>query len=327
VSAILGGIMTFAYFSQSEDSGNVALYVVFLAFILSSAALCAAIVTPAALARDLDARAAEGDANRDVENEGMGPRDALLENPGPAGTAAPAPAPASESAGDSLQGGDEEFSSDSWSSELRSTWSLMKTTRMQLLALLFFQNGFCQPYQLTGFGDRFFDKRTLGLELCVFYGAEIFSAWIVGRLLDRQSRKAGPRTSLQLMLFFVVITMAANAVALVWESRGGPADEASITDVDVIAPTVLFFVWGFSDALLQTYVYWLLGHLFDTAKAQTRAVGTFKLLQSLGYTIGFIIVPGSRCAYEIQIALSSAALILGAAFATHKLAVPTVSPP
>ena len=44
---------------------------------------------------------------------------------------------------------------------------------MALLSPFIFYQGFCQPYQLNTFGDRYFDKRTLALELIAFYASEV----------------------------------------------------------------------------------------------------------------------------------------------------------
>eukprot|EP00966_Prymnesium_polylepis_P230024 5322657-Prymnesium_polylepis.1 len=64
------------------------------------------------------------------------------------------------------------------------TLSFFATRRMLLLSPLFFYTGFNQPYQLDTFGDRSFTSRALGIELALFYGAEILGGLMAGRMLD-----------------------------------------------------------------------------------------------------------------------------------------------
>ncbi|KAK3256791.1 hypothetical protein CYMTET_34095 [Cymbomonas tetramitiformis] len=61
--------------------------------------------------------------------------------------------------------------------------------------------GFNQPYQLNTFGDRFFDNRSLGLELSLFYGMEIVGGFYAGRMLDLGKARGESRTAAVRHLF------------------------------------------------------------------------------------------------------------------------------
>ena len=68
--------------------------------------------------------------------------------------------------------------------QARATLTFFRTRRMRCLAPLFLYTGFNQPYQLNGFGDRAFTNRALGVELALFYGAEILGGFLCGCMLD-----------------------------------------------------------------------------------------------------------------------------------------------
>ena len=58
------------------------------------------------------------------------------------------------------------------------------TKRMWVLSIFFFYSGYNQPYQQATYGNRFFTKRTIGIELIVFHLFEIIGAIYGGRILD-----------------------------------------------------------------------------------------------------------------------------------------------
>ena len=43
-------------------------------------------------------------------------------------------------------------------------------------------------------------------------------------------------------------------------------------------PSIAFALWGFSDAMINTFLYWLIGHTCPDGNEKTRALGVFKLL-------------------------------------------------
>lgn len=64
---------------------------------------------------------------------------------------------------------------------MKATFALFGTRRMMLLSLIFFYTGYNQPYQLNTFGNRYFEKQTIGLEMIIFYFSEIIGGLYVGR--------------------------------------------------------------------------------------------------------------------------------------------------
>ncbi|KAH8045655.1 G-protein coupled peptide receptor [Aureococcus anophagefferens] len=99
---------------------------------------------------------------------------------------------------------------------------LFGTKRALCLALLFWYTGYNQPYQLNGFGDRFFRKRVVGLQLASFYFMEVVGGFVAGRALDDKSR-SHRRSAVVVLCQFVAVTAVGFGVAGYLEDRGpGP---------------------------------------------------------------------------------------------------------
>jgi len=69
--------------------------------------------------------------------------------------------------------------------------------------------------------------------------------------------------------------------------------------------------WGLSDAMAQTYAYWLIGNLYDDGQEKARAVGFYKMTQSLGWAVGFALVPVGRATPMAQLIMTAASFIVG----------------
>ena len=174
-------------------------------------------------------------------------------------------------------------------------------------------------YQLDGFGDRFFRERVVGLELAVFYGAEMLGGFVAGRALDAK----GPirNRALKVLAQFAVVTVLGNLIAGRLEYAAGAAPQpAGFQGVEWLAPTAAFAFWGFSDSQVQTYVYWLIGALYPRdAEARCRLVGFYKLVQSIGWCVGFALLPRARCAFFTQLVLTAASFVVGTTLALRVL--------
>ena len=183
------------------------------------------------------------------------------------------------------------------------------TPRMAMLAPLFWYTGFNQPYQLNTYGNRFFDSRALGIELAAFYAAEIAGGWVAGLMLDNNpSPVSAARRTLAL---FALATALGNALAGWGEVtaalvaiNGSSVAQLPLDDVAIVPPTFAFLLWGFSDSQVQAYSYWLIRQLYEGGAEQARAVGFYKMVQSLGWTIGFQLMPAKTLAPIVQLFLT-----------------------
>ena len=78
-------------------------------------------------------------------------------------------------------------------------------------------------------------------------------------------------------------------------------------------------LWGLSDSQVQAYAYWLMRQLFADGPEQSRAVGFYKMVQSLGWCAGFALVPSKRMPPIVQMALTFASALIGIALAFLRL--------
>ena len=69
--------------------------------------------------------------------------------------------------------------------------------------------------------------------------------------------------------------------------------------------------WGFSDAFIQGFSYWLMGVGYKEGTEKARAVGYFKLVQSFGWCAGFAISPVDRVGPIVQLFLTVGCCIGG----------------
>lgn len=218
------------------------------------------------------------------------------------------------------------------------TLRLFATRRAALLGPLFFYSGYCQPYQLNGFGDRFFKSPVVGIELALFYAASIAGGFRAGAVLDSEkaccrkkplSRRAKAKRALTV---FFVLTAAPYALAfhLELDFREDRQNPVGFGDAPIawLSPTIVFMLWGFSDSYIQAYAYWLIDQLYDDGGSErSRAIAYYKFVQSAGYCVGFALLPANRCPFQLQLILNVACAALGTFLAFFALPPQSPSPP
>jgi MFS family permease len=156
----------------------------------------------------------------------------------------------------------------------------------------------------------------------------------------------------QSLLLFIVVNAFGNMLAFIEEidasnSAHTDANTAqSVIDVAdpflrILSPSFAFACWGWADAQIQVcdhcymssslplllltlltchrrcrqcYCYWWMGQLFSSADF-SRAVAFYKCLQSLGYTLGFCLIPINRLSAVHQLVVSSMIFLFGTALA------------
>ena len=231
--------------------------------------------------------------------------------------------------------------------EAKETLKLFFTKSMATLFLLFFYTGFNQPYQQATFGNRFFSKRSIGIELIVFHIMEIIGGLYCGRALDNYKSKNNDKhhtilvptsesyadaklsnpdrrhSAMRSLILFLIVNTTGNVIAFLEEIQNGknikPVDVLSDNFFQSVWPTLAFACWGFADAQIQVYCYWFIGSIFETADEHSRAVGYYKCVQSLGYSIGFYLIPPSRLSPILQLVVSSSIFYIGTCLAFMQL--------
>jgi hypothetical protein len=149
---------------------------------------------------------------------------------------------------------------------------------------------------------------------------EILGAIVVGRFLDDDKRYGSyPNQKARAKLClgsFLVINSIGNILAAVQEYNATARD---ISSVAVVPPSFAFAFWGFADAQIQVYSYWLVGGFYESGHDHARAVGFYKLLQSFGTSVGYFLIPVSRLAEMSQLLVSSLVFVVGTALAFTQL--------
>ena len=119
-----------------------------------------------------------------------------------------------------------------------------------------------------------------------------------------------------------VINATGNLTAIYEEVKGDSLE----LGIDIASsfeafwrPSLAQILWGFADAALSVYCYWILGKLFAPDEKPS-AVAFFKCVQSLGYTLGFYLIPtATRLSAMHQLLLSSAIFVGGTLLAIFQL--------
>lgn len=87
------------------------------------------------------------------------------------------------------------------------------------------------------------------------------------------------------LLAFLTINSIGNILAYAQEcsakQNNGPKAH-DIADPGALPPSLAFACWGFADAQIQVYCYWLIGSFYSSGSDHSRAVGWYKCIQSLG---------------------------------------------
>jgi hypothetical protein len=158
---------------------------------------------------------------------------------------------------------------------------------------------------------------------------EILGAIVIGRFLDddksgesySHGKSLSKKTRAKLCLgSFIVINSIGNILAAIQEynaKRALTPIAHDILSLSVIPPSMAFACWGFADAQIQVYCYWLLGGFYNSGHDHARAVGLYKLAQSLGTSIGFFLIPVSRLGEMPQLLCSSLVFVVGTGLSFH----------
>jgi MFS family permease len=300
MSAIIGGIISFWYFQKNQgNSDYTVLYIVFLGFIIAGA-FCTRFLLPPSLLRR------ETSPEPFVEVPDASSRQHLL----------------IDQPSYSSITNDEPAKSESWTKEGLETLALFRTRRMLIVSVLFFYTGFKQPYQIVTFGNRYFNDATLSLEVMMFYFVNMLGGIWIGRVVDGSCWFCGSHlvkqhrvVAIRCLWVSVIFTTIGNACAVAqeWKCRNAVHDELCVVALDYMAlvPSIAYACWGFTDATVQTYCYWLLGLYYESQEEQSRAIGFYICVQSFGWALGFWFIPASRMKPITQLAWTVVTYFVG----------------
>ena len=172
--------------------------------------------------------------------------------------------------------------------EARATLALFKHREMLLLTPLFAYTGWFYPYQFGVFNAGLFNARTQGLCNTFYWGAQMLGAHWIGKHLDSVPEGGGRATratrALYWLSFATVSTWLVAAYInsyfdLTVSTRLGMDFESDFEDF--LGPAALYISWGFLDAFIQCYTYWLFGQLTSSVSMTARMSGYMKFVGAL----------------------------------------------
>lgn len=314
-SSLVGGSISFIYYNKKPE-GSTSLYIIFLGFIFIGAIFTQFLLPPAML--QIHDRVNE---EKDLEMKSE-------QTPLKVDSTAQYDRGDSQSEkNESRATMNEDLSTKSWFEEAKGTIQIFFTQEMTYLSPLFMYTGFNQPYQQATFGNRFFTKRSIGAELIIFHLMEIIGAIVVGQFLDNEKFDSSRKRAIICLGLFVLVNGTGNAIAFFQEfsARHSVTLIANdISEIRAIIPSTAFALWGFADAQIQVYCYWLIGSFYKSGHDHSRAVGWYKCVQSLGTAIGFFLIPSQRLNEVAQLSVSSLLFLVGTALSFTQLPSKTV---
>ncbi|KAI9025972.1 major facilitator superfamily domain-containing protein [Phycomyces nitens] len=174
-----------------------------------------------------------------------------------------------------------------WTKEVKGALMIWKEWRMMALIPAFLASNWFYAYQFR-INAIYFDPSTRALNDLMYWAFQIVGSILLGFLLDYQGMSRRGRGLVGLAIIFAI-------VMAVW--AGGFAFQLTFSNdfntpihwdhPNFGGPFVLFLLYGLSDSLYQSYMYWLMGAMSNDPNLLARYAGFYKAVQSAGAAIAF----------------------------------------
>jgi hypothetical protein len=174
-----------------------------------------------------------------------------------------------------------------WKEEVKGVLRVVSEWRILALIPAFLASNWFYAYQF-GLNAIYFDIQTRALNGVVYWASQILASIMLGFLLDY---KGLPRRTRGLIGLAVTacVTMGVWAGGLAFQLTFDRSFSTPInwTDPGFGGPFFLYLMYGFTDALYQSYLYWLMGAMSNDSNTLARYAGFYKAVQSAGGAISF----------------------------------------
>jgi hypothetical protein len=122
----------------------------------------------------------------------------------------------------------------------------------------------------------------------MYWAMQIVASILIGLVLDYSKLKRRDRGLIGLGITFL-ICMGVWAGGLVFQLTFDRSFDSPIhwTSPGFGGPFVVYILYGFTDALYQSYLYWLMGAMSNDPGMLARYAGFYKAVQSAGGAISF----------------------------------------
>lgn len=174
-----------------------------------------------------------------------------------------------------------------WTAELKGVLLVWKEWRMLALIPAFLASNWFYAYQFR-INSIYFDPSTRALNDLLYWGLQVVGSVMIGYLLDYEGLRRRTRGLIALAIMFVLL-MAIWAGGFVFQLTfdNDYNDPIHWDNSRFGGPFVLFILYGFSDSVYQTYLYWLMGAMSNDPALLARYAGFYKATQSAGAAAAF----------------------------------------
>lgn len=122
----------------------------------------------------------------------------------------------------------------------------------------------------------------------MYWGMQIVGSIVFGLILDYQGLSRRARALLGgAILFVVMMAIWAGGMVFQLSFENDYDDPIHWTDWRFGRPFLLYLSYGLSDALYQSYMYWLMGAMSNDPRLLSRYAGFYKAMQSAGAAVAF----------------------------------------
>ncbi|KAI7875611.1 MFS general substrate transporter [Lichtheimia hyalospora FSU 10163] len=174
-----------------------------------------------------------------------------------------------------------------WRTELMGVLHVWKEWRMIALIPAFFASNYFYTYQFH-VNAVYFDAATRALNGTMYWGFQILGSLGIGLLLDYQGLTRRTRALIAgAILFVIMMAIWGGGMAFQMTFENDYADPIHWTHPGFGGPFVLYIFYGFTDAVYQSYMYWLMGAMSNDPKILSRYAGFYKAVQSAGAAVAF----------------------------------------
>ncbi|KAI5063404.1 hypothetical protein GOP47_0021951 [Adiantum capillus-veneris] len=176
-------------------------------------------------------------------------------------------------------------------SEIIHVLMLFLDWRMLLLAPACFASNFFYSYQFNNVNAQLFNVRTRAFNNVFYWGAQMIGSAMIGHVLDHSHKRRKVRGFIGCCILVVLSTGiwgGGLASQLGYSRKNPPAHKLDFKEGSAYGgPFVLYFSYGFLDAMFQTLCYWIIGALTNDARMLSRYSGFYKGVQSAGAAVAW----------------------------------------
>ncbi|CAN1802239.1 UNC93-like protein 2 [Linum perenne] len=169
---------------------------------------------------------------------------------------------------------------------------LFTNWKMLLIAPAAWASNFFYAYEFNNVNAAQFNLRTRGLNNVSYWGAQMVGSIFIGYVFDFGFKSRRHRGFLGIGTVFVIGTVIwcgglVNQLGYSFGHTPYPKLDFIESGVKFMGPFVLYFSYGFFDAIFQSMIYWVIGALAEDTETLSRYAGFYKGIQSAGAAVAW----------------------------------------